>query len=124
MGQTGVPTSRPKPLINSDRVEGTAVFAANGHRIGTIKRLVIEKVSGRVVYVMISFGGFLGFGDQVHAIPWEELDYDPTLGGYRTDVTEDQIRSSPNFLHDEHWSDREREKDVHEHFHVPPYWLP
>ena len=49
-----------KPVIESDRVEGTAVFDLQGHRIGTIKRLLIDKVSGRVVYVDVTFGGFLG----------------------------------------------------------------
>src|SRR5215217_2267409 len=49
-----------KPVIESDRVEGTAVFDLQGHRIGTIKRLLIEKVTGRVVYVDVTFGGFPG----------------------------------------------------------------
>ena len=48
-----------KPVIESDPVEDTAVFDPEGHRIGTIKRLLIEKVSGHVVYVDVTFGGFL-----------------------------------------------------------------
>jgi sporulation protein YlmC with PRC-barrel domain len=45
-----------KPVIESDRVEGTAVYDTQGHRVGTIKRLLIEKVSGRVVYVDVTSG--------------------------------------------------------------------
>ena len=71
----------PKPVIESDRVEGTAVFDLQGHRIGTIKRLLIEKVSGRVVYVDVTFGGFLGVGVHHHTIPWEKLAYDKQLRG-------------------------------------------
>ena len=48
-------STSPKPLIESDRVEGTAVYHLGGERIGTIKRLMIEKVSGQVVYAMIAF---------------------------------------------------------------------
>ena len=46
-----------KPLIESDRVEGTTVYDPNGNKIGSIKRLMIEKISGRVAYAVMSFGG-------------------------------------------------------------------
>jgi sporulation protein YlmC with PRC-barrel domain len=62
-------TTPTKPLIESDRVEGTTIYGANGERIGTVKRLMIEKVSGRVAYAVIAFGfSDLGTGD--HTIPW------------------------------------------------------
>jgi hypothetical protein len=81
-----------KPIIESDRVEGTAVYDPSGSRIGTIRRLMIEKVSGKVLYADITFGGFLGLGEHHHAIPWEKLSYDKGLGGYRTDITAEQVR--------------------------------
>ena len=80
-----------KPIIESDRVEGTAVFGRDGNQIGTIKRLLIEKVSGRVVDVDVTFGGFLGLGVLHQTIPWDKLTYDPALGGYRTNITEAQV---------------------------------
>ena len=52
----------------------TTVFDLEGRDIGTIKRLLIEKVSGRVVYVDITFGGFLGLGSHHHTIPWQNSD--------------------------------------------------
>src|SRR5215217_3636552 len=85
------------PLIESDHIEGTAVYDANGKQIGTIKRLVIEKVSGHVVYAVTSFGGFLGLGSETHTLPWEQLHYDPDLGGYKTNITEEQLRKAPEF---------------------------
>jgi hypothetical protein len=102
-----------KPVIESDRVEGTAVFDAHGHQIGAVKRLLIEKVSGRVVYVDITFGGFLGLGVHHHTVPWEKLTYDTGLHGYRTDITEEQVRGAPAFYgDDEMWPDRKREKEM------------
>src|SRR4051812_39668631 len=71
------------PLIESDHIEGTAVYDASGKRIESIKRLVIEKVSGHVVYAVTAFGGFLGLGAETHTIPWEQLHYDTALGGYK-----------------------------------------
>jgi hypothetical protein len=83
------------PLIASDRVEGTAVFDFQGHQIGAIKRLLIEKVSGRVVSADMTFGGFWGMGVHHHTIPWEKLSYDRQLQGYRTDVAEAQVPGAP-----------------------------
>ena len=90
-------SSKPKSIIESDRVEGTAVFDSNGSQIGTIKRLLIEKVSGRVLSVDVTFGGFLGVGVHHRTIPWNKLTYDTHLAGYRTDITEEEVRSAPAF---------------------------
>jgi hypothetical protein len=75
---------------------------------------MIEKLSGRVAYSVMSFGGFLGMGSEEHPIPWSKLTYDTRLGGYRTDVTENQLRGTG--------TDRNREKQLHDHYGVPYYW--
>jgi sporulation protein YlmC with PRC-barrel domain len=97
MAQTDTSSAPSHPLVESDHIEGTAVYDANGKPIGSIKRLVIEKVSGHVIYAVTSFGGFLGLGSETHTIPWEQLHYDTTLGGYKTSITEDQLRKAPEF---------------------------
>ena len=114
------PTNRgtsSKPVIESSRVEGTAVYDPAGKRIGTIQQLLIEKVSGRVLYVDMTFGGFLGLGTHHHTIPWEKLAYDTHLGGYRTDITEEQVKAAPAFYgDDEIWPDPKREKEAREYW--------
>ena len=97
MAETDTSSAPSHPLIESDHVEGTAVYDANGKQIGTIKRLVIEKVSGHVAYAVTSFGGFLGVGSETHTIPWEQLHHDTTLHGYKTSVTEEQLHKAPEF---------------------------
>jgi sporulation protein YlmC with PRC-barrel domain len=110
-------------LIESNRVEGTRVYDPSGEHIGTIHHLVIEKVSGRVVYAMMSFGGFLGIGSHTHTIPWEKLDYDTSLGGYRTDITHEQLTGAPVTHGDEEvWLDRRREREVYDYWKLPGYW--
>jgi hypothetical protein len=113
-----------KPLIESDRVEGTTVYDRSGNNIGSIKRLMIEKISGRVAYAVMSFGGFLGMGTEEHSVPWNKLTYDTNLGGYRTDITEQQLRGAPSFSRDRSydWTDRNRERELHDYYGVPPYW--
>ena len=47
-------------LIGSDKVEGTAVYGADKRKIGSVQRVMIDKISGKVAYAVVSFGGFLG----------------------------------------------------------------
>jgi hypothetical protein len=112
------------PVIESDRVEGTAVFSQQGRQIGTIKRLLIEKVSGRVLYVDVTFGGFLGIGVHHRTVPWDKLSYDKALEGYRTEITEEQVRDAPSFYGGEGddlvWPDRKREKELRDYWHDDP----
>src|SRR5712672_2266072 len=75
-------------LIGSDKVEGTAVYGAGDSKIGHIERVMIDKLSGKVSYAVLSFGGFLGIGDDHYPLPWQPLKYDTNLGGYRTGFTE------------------------------------
>jgi hypothetical protein len=84
-------------LIGSDKVEGTAVYGPDDKKIGTVQRVMIDKVSGKIAYAVVSFGGFLGMGEEYYPMPWSKLDYDTELGGYRVDVTEDQLRGAPKF---------------------------
>jgi hypothetical protein len=78
-------------LIGSDKVEGTAVYGPDDRKIGTVQRVMIDKISGKVAYAVVSFGGFLGMGEDYYPMPWAKLDYDTSLGGYRVDITEDQL---------------------------------
>jgi len=113
-----------KPLIESDRVEGTSVYDPEGNSIGSIKRLMIEKLSGKVAYAVMAFGGFLGMGEEEHTIPWNKLTYDTSLGGYRTDITKEQLKGAPTFYRDRDydWTDRRRESELHDHYGAPYYW--
>ena len=131
--QVGTTTnpSTDSPLIGSDRVEGTPVFDRAGKRVGTVKRLVLDKVGGQVVYAVMSFGGFLGIGDKEYPIPWRKLDYDPQLGGFRTDITEDQLKGAPSLNRlgssagasdDFDWNDRGRQQQLLDYYHVDYYW--
>lgn len=111
-------------LVESDRVEGTAVYDPNGETIGTIKRLMIDKLSGKVAYAVLEFGGFFGMAEQTHQLPWSKLTYDTSLGGFRIDLTEKQLKEAPDFYRreDYHWSDRADERRLHDYWQAPYYW--
>jgi PRC-barrel domain len=107
-------------LIGSDKVEGTAVYGANDTKIGSIERVMIDKVSGRVSYAVLSFGGFLGIGDDHYPLPWQSLKYDTNLGGYRTGITETQLKGAPKYSNDNawNWSDPARTRSVNDYYGV------
>lgn len=52
---------------------GVAVKDPKGQQLGTVKDVVVGTTSGQIRYVALSFGGFLGIGDQLVAVPWESL---------------------------------------------------
>ncbi|TNC48763.1 PRC-barrel domain containing protein [Rubellimicrobium rubrum] len=109
-------------VISSDRVNGTAVYGADGQHIGMIDHLVIDKVSGKIVYAVMSFGGFLGIGQDHHPIPWTALRYDTSLAGYVTTITEDQLRQAP-VRGDDWYRDRQWEERIYTHYGLPYYWV-
>jgi hypothetical protein len=122
--QTDTSTRQSHSLIASDRVEGTPVRRSDGGKIGTIERLMIDKLSGNVAYAVLSFGGFLGMGQKHLPIPWVRLTYDRALGAYHLDLTEEELKRAPSFAagEDFDWGDRSREIEIHNYYRVPPYW--
>ncbi|MCK0196822.1 PRC-barrel domain-containing protein [Ancylobacter sp. 6x-1] len=109
-------------LIGSDKVEGTAVYRPSGEKIGSIARVMIDKLTGQTAYAVMSFGGFLGFGEDYYPLPWSLLKYDEALDGYVVDITEEQLTGAPK-LHatDEPGYDPDWDRKVNDYYHVPPY---
>ena len=107
-------------LIGSDKVEGTAVYGADDKKIGSIERVMIDKVSGKVSYAVLGFGGFLGLGNEHYPLPWQSLKYDTRLGGYRIGITEDQLRGAPKYGNDNswNWSDPARARAVNDYYGI------
>ena len=108
-------------LISSTDVHGTNVYGAGDEKVGEIDHLMIEKQTGRCTYAVMSFGGLLGLGSSHYPVPWNALKYDTALGGYRTGITERQLRDAPEFS-DNSWNDRTWETKTHQHYSVQPYW--
>ena len=89
-----------KRLISSDKVRGTSVYSTQGDKLGSIDHLMVGKRSGRVEYAVMSFGGFLGMGEQYHPLPWDALDYDTERDGYVVDQTREKLEKAPTFEKD------------------------
>ncbi len=110
-------TDETHRLIASNKVEGTAVYSPDGESIGSVHNFMVDKVSGKVSYAVLSFGGFLGIGERYHPLPWEALKYDPDFGGYVVNVTRDQLEGAPSYAReDDPWSDPKYGTRVHGHY--------
>ncbi len=115
-------TAHPdRRLISSEDVEGTTVYDMKGKQIGSVDHLMIDKQSGRVAFAVLSFGGFLGLGHSHYPLPWGALTYDTALDGYKTTVTEAQLRDAPEFS-DDAWASRDWQTQTYSHYKVQPYW--
>jgi hypothetical protein len=79
------------------RSRATPVFDRAGEQLGTVYNVMIDKVSGQVAYVVMSFGGFLGMGESHHPLPWRSLTYDRRLAGYVIDIDKDRLAGAPRF---------------------------
>ena len=110
-------------LISSRRVEGTPVYNRTDQRLGSIHSVMLDKRSGRVAYAVLSFGGFLGMGENVTPVPWEVLNYDVDLDAYVIDLTREQLEKAPTLRLDQ--ADRPQPQDYEEvtgYYAKLPWW--
>jgi sporulation protein YlmC with PRC-barrel domain len=114
-------TRETHTLIAADKVEGTAVYRSNGDSVGKIERVMIDKRSGKVAYAVLSFGGFLGMGNDHYPLPWSALKYNERLGGYEVNVTEQQLKGAPKYRDGESWdwNDASRGRKVYDYYGTP-----
>lgn len=109
-------------LISSEKVKGTEIYNRNGDHLGVVDHLMIDKLSGKVAYAVVTFGGFLGIGEEHRALPWQLLTYDTNLDGYVVSAGDDLLRNAPKSLSDRDYNDPEWGTRVYGHFGIPPYW--
>jgi sporulation protein YlmC with PRC-barrel domain len=111
------------PLIATDRVTGTAVYNRAGEKLGTVDNIMLDKVSGKAVYAVMSFGGFLGIGENQYPLPWSQLNYDVGLGGYVVDLDKRVLEGAPSYERGDtfEWTP-EYGRTVDKYYKVPSYW--
>ena len=85
-------------LIAAEKVNGTNVYNASGDKLGSVDDIMLDKISGKAIYAVMSFGGFLGIGESYHPLPWRVLTYDVNLGGYIIDIVDrSQLEKAPRY---------------------------
>lgn len=126
MSEAELGSSETIELIGSDKVEGTHVFNRQGEHLGQIEKVMIDKYSGKVAYAVMSFGGFLGMGEEHYPLPWEVLDYDTGVDGYVVDLDKAKLDGAPSFARgsDPAWHDPAYNREIYGHYGLAyPYPL-
>jgi sporulation protein YlmC with PRC-barrel domain len=116
--------SRSARIFATSALVGTPVRGAAGEDLGRIDELMIEVSSGRIVYAVLSFGGFLGLGNKLFAIPWSALAIDLEDKNFVLDVSKEKLKNAPGFDKKD-WPDMADHRwgaDVHHYYGLRPYW--
>lgn len=126
MQQTKVETRSSSPrVLSADTLTGDKVVNRQNEDVGKIEHLMIDLENGRVAYAVLSFGGFLGMGDKLFAIPWDALTVDTVEKQFVVDIDKKKLELAPGFDKD-HWpnlADRTWGASVYKYYDAKPYWI-
>jgi sporulation protein YlmC with PRC-barrel domain len=115
---------RTRQVLSASTVQGDNVKNPQGESLGEINEIMIDTETGRVAYAVLSFGGFLGMGDKLFAIPFEALRIDQRNERVILDVPREKLENAPGFDKD-NWpmtADRRWGAEIHQHYGMRPYW--
>jgi hypothetical protein len=111
-------------LISSDKVDGTSVTDRQGRDLGKIDCLMIDKVSGRVAYAVLSYGTVLGMGGKLYPVPWDVLEYDTKEEAYVISLPEEKIKSGQGYNDVDEMPDAgdAATRQIHQHYGSRADW--
>jgi len=115
--------SGPGPhLMGANTLIGNDVYDHNDEDLGEIKEIMLAMSSGKVAYAVLSFGGFLGMGEKLFAVPWAALTLDTQNKRFVLKVDKDTLKDAPGFDED-NWpnmADESWTKKIHSYYGTAP----
>jgi sporulation protein YlmC with PRC-barrel domain len=91
-------------LMGADTLLGDKVVNAYDVELGDIKEIMLDMQTGHVAYAVLAFGGFLGMGEKLFAVPWQALHLDTANKRFVLNVDKDRLKTAPGFNKDA-WPD-------------------
>jgi sporulation protein YlmC with PRC-barrel domain len=88
-------------IMAADTLKGDSVVNAQGEDLGKVEHIMLDVQQGRIAYAVLSFGGFLGMGDKLFAIPWGALTLDANRKCFVLDVPQERLQNAPGFDKDQ-----------------------
>jgi sporulation protein YlmC with PRC-barrel domain len=122
--RTGDGGSTYRMVLSAGTLTGDTVVNREGEDLGKIEDIMIDHASGQVAYAVLSFGGFLGVGDKLFAIPWDAMALDQDEHRFILDVDRKLLEDAPGFDKD-NWpdfADPQWGQSIHDHYGTVPYW--
>lgn len=111
-------------VLSASTIIGDSVRNVAGEDLGEIEELMIDLDHNRIAYAVLSFGGFLGIGDKLFAVPMESLALDEPNHQFILDVDRETLENAPGFDKDD-WpntADRDWGASIYNHYGQEPYW--
>lgn len=90
--------------LSASTLTGDTVKNHQGEDLGDLKDLMIDTTQGKIAYAVLGFGGVLGMGEKLFAVPWEALTIDADNKQLLLDASKDRLKDAPGFDKD-HWPD-------------------
>jgi sporulation protein YlmC with PRC-barrel domain len=112
-------------VVKSTEVVGVSVENRAHENLGKIEEVMLDKLTGKVNYVVLSFGGVFGIGDKLFALPWNAISYDTEEDCFILDKDKKSLENAPGF-DKKHWPDmnnRSWEETIYKYYGSRPYWL-
>lgn len=110
--------------LSASSINGTDVVNPQGESLGHIEDMMIDLSTGRTLYVVLSFGGILGIGNKLFAVPFESFTVDQDKEQFVLNMDKDRLKDAPGFDKD-NWpvtSNRDFQTEVYTYYDVQPYW--
>ena len=108
----------------SKDVVGKDVKNTKDENLGKIEETMLDKVAGRVAYIVLESGGVLGLGTKYFALPWNSINYNKEKDCFILDIDKEKLKNAPGFDKD-NWpdmADRQWGQTVNNYFGTKPYW--
>lgn len=105
-------------IISAGTLMGDSVRNSAGESLGKIEEIMIDVNNGKIAYAVLSFGGFLGIGDKLFAVPWDSLTLNSAAQEFILDVDKQVLENAPGFNKD-NWPDM---ADTSWHTEIQNHW--
>jgi len=115
---------RYRRVMGASTLTGDSVVNAAGEDLGSINEIMIDVPTGRIAYAVLSFGGFLGMGDKLFAIPWNRLTVEEDRKVFVLNVDRKTLEAAPGFDKN-NWpdmADRTWGSQIYSYYGSRPYW--
>ena len=84
-------------LMGAKTLIGDSVVNGQDENLGDIKEIMLDMRSGQVAYAVLAFGGFLGMGEKLFAVPWQALQLDTANKRFVLGVDKAKLQNAPGF---------------------------
>ncbi|AAM31489.1 photosystem reaction center subunit H [Methanosarcina mazei] len=110
-------------FLSASTIKGDKVINTAGEDLGKIEELMLDLRDGRIAYAVLSFGGFLGLGNKLFAIPWSALSLRVHEHAFVLDIPKEVLEKAEGFDKD-NWpvTNREWLSSMYSYYGYQPYW--